>query len=52
MMMVAGESSGLVKEIRPAGEIVHEMMEEARRIIVERLSPLADGFRDAGVDDA
>jgi NAD(P)H-dependent flavin oxidoreductase YrpB (nitropropane dioxygenase family) len=52
MMMVAGECSGLVKEIRPAGEIVHEMMEEARRIIVERLSPLADGFRDAGVDDA
>ena len=29
-------------EIRPAGEVVREMMDEARRIIVERLSPMAD----------
>ncbi len=43
MMLLGGESAGLVKEIRPAGEIVREMMDEARRIIVERLYPLADG---------
>lgn len=40
MMLLGGESAGLVKEIRPAGEIVREMMEEARRIITERLSPM------------
>jgi NAD(P)H-dependent flavin oxidoreductase YrpB (nitropropane dioxygenase family) len=43
MMMAAGESSGLVREIRPAGEVVREMMEEARRVILERLSPMAEG---------
>jgi nitronate monooxygenase len=40
MMLLGGESAGLVKEIKPAGEIVHEMMEEARRIIMERLSAM------------
>jgi NAD(P)H-dependent flavin oxidoreductase YrpB (nitropropane dioxygenase family) len=40
MMMAAGESSGLVREIRPAGEVVREMMEEAERIIAERLSSM------------
>ena len=43
MCMAVGESAGLVKEIKPAGEIVREMMDEARRIIVERLSPMATG---------
>ena len=52
MCMAVGESAGLVKEIKPAGEIVQEMMKKARRIIVERLSPMADGSRVAGADDA
>lgn len=42
MMLVAGESAGLVKEIQPAAEIVREMMDEARHIITGRLSPMAD----------
>lgn len=33
MCMVMGESAGLVKEIKPAGEIVREMAEEARQIM-------------------
>jgi NAD(P)H-dependent flavin oxidoreductase YrpB (nitropropane dioxygenase family) len=37
MALIAGESAGLVKEIKPAGEIVQEMMEEARQIIAHRL---------------
>ncbi len=37
MALIAGESAGLVKEIKPAGEIVHGMMEEARQIIEHRL---------------
>jgi hypothetical protein len=40
MCMAVGESAGLVKEIKPAGEIVHEMIDEARRIIAERLAPM------------
>jgi hypothetical protein len=28
---------GLVREIKPAGQIVHELIEEARRIIAQRL---------------
>ncbi len=41
MCLAAGESAGLVREIKPAGEIVHEIMSEAERIIVERLSTIA-----------
>ena len=40
MMVVMGESAGLVKEIKPAAEIVHEMMNEAQQIIAQRLSPM------------
>jgi enoyl-[acyl-carrier protein] reductase II len=40
MAMAAGESAGLVKEIKPAGEIVREMMDEAERIINERLAAM------------
>src|SRR2546421_9915317 len=36
MCLIAGESTGLVKDIKPAGQIVQEMMEEARQVI-ERL---------------
>ena len=28
---------GLVREIKPAGQIVHELVEEARQIIAQRL---------------
>lgn len=38
MALIAGESVGLVKQIKPAGEIVRAMMEEARQIIEYRLS--------------
>ena len=33
MCLAAGESAGLVQEIKPAGEILHEMINEAERII-------------------
>jgi hypothetical protein len=38
MSLAAGESAGLVRQIKPAAEIVHEIMSEARRIIEERLA--------------
>jgi len=47
MCLVAGESAGLVKDIRPAREIVHEMMAEARKIITERLVRIADHLATA-----
>jgi len=40
MCLAAGDSAGLVKDVRPAGEIVREMMDEARRIIAKRLPSL------------
>jgi hypothetical protein len=40
MCLAAGESVGLVRAIKPAGDIVHEMMEEATKIIGTRLAPL------------
>jgi enoyl-[acyl-carrier protein] reductase II len=43
MCLAAGESAGLVKEIKPAGEIVQEMMDEAERIIVERFAEITEG---------
>jgi hypothetical protein len=43
MCLAAGESAGLVKDIKPAGEIVHEMMDEAKRIVEARLVPLVGG---------
>ena len=33
MCLAAGESAGLVQEIKPAGESLHEMINEAGRII-------------------
>ncbi len=42
MCLAAGESVGLVKEVKPAGEIVKEMMEDARRIIRDRLNRMPD----------
>jgi enoyl-[acyl-carrier protein] reductase II len=40
MCLAAGESVGLVRAIKPAGDIVHEMMDEATKIIGTRLAPL------------
>jgi NAD(P)H-dependent flavin oxidoreductase YrpB (nitropropane dioxygenase family) len=37
MPLLAGQSAGLVNEIKPAGEIVAELVESARRIIDELL---------------
>jgi enoyl-[acyl-carrier protein] reductase II len=37
MDLLAGQSVGLVREIKPAGQIVHELVEEARQIIAQRL---------------
>jgi enoyl-[acyl-carrier protein] reductase II len=33
MCLAAGESAGLVQEIKPAGEILHEMINEAEHIM-------------------
>jgi NAD(P)H-dependent flavin oxidoreductase YrpB (nitropropane dioxygenase family) len=40
MDLVAGQGVGLVREIKPAGQIVHELVEEAREIISQRLAGL------------
>jgi NAD(P)H-dependent flavin oxidoreductase YrpB (nitropropane dioxygenase family) len=37
MALLAGQDVGLVREIEPAGEIVHELVEEAQQIIARRL---------------
>jgi NAD(P)H-dependent flavin oxidoreductase YrpB (nitropropane dioxygenase family) len=37
MALLAGQGVGLVHEIKPAGQIVHELVEEARQIIGQRL---------------
>jgi hypothetical protein len=40
-LTLAGQGVGLVGEIKPAGQIVQELIEEARQIIAERLLGLA-----------
>ncbi len=40
MCLAAGESAGLTRDVKPAGEIVREMMDEARRIVEGRLARL------------
>jgi enoyl-[acyl-carrier protein] reductase II len=37
MSLLAGQGVGLVRAVKPAGAIVHELVEEARRIISQRL---------------
>jgi NAD(P)H-dependent flavin oxidoreductase YrpB (nitropropane dioxygenase family) len=37
MDLLAGQGVGLVHEIKSAGQIVHELVEEARQIIGQRL---------------
>jgi NAD(P)H-dependent flavin oxidoreductase YrpB (nitropropane dioxygenase family) len=41
MDLLAGQGVGLVREIKPAGEIVRELMDEARQIVSQRLAGLA-----------
>jgi hypothetical protein len=36
MDFLAGECSGLVRQIEPAAVVVHEIVEEAARILTER----------------
>ncbi len=43
MDLLAGQGVGLVGEIRPAGRILRELMEEARQIISQRLAGLLAG---------
>ena len=40
MDLLAGQGVGLVREIKPAGEIVRELVEETRRIISQELNRL------------
>ena len=40
MDLLAGQGVGLVREIKPAGQIVHELVEEASQIISQRLITL------------
>jgi NAD(P)H-dependent flavin oxidoreductase YrpB (nitropropane dioxygenase family) len=47
MCLAAGESAGLVHEIKPAGQIVHEMIAEAERIISGRLVSLLSAANSA-----
>lgn len=43
MALYAGQSVGAIREIRPAGEIVRGLVEEAERIIRARLAHLLEG---------
>ena len=40
MDLLAGQSAGLIREVKPAGEIVSELVDEAQRIISQRLAGL------------
>jgi NAD(P)H-dependent flavin oxidoreductase YrpB (nitropropane dioxygenase family) len=40
MSLLAGQGVGLVRAVEPAGQIVHELVEEARQIISQRLAGL------------
>jgi len=40
MDLLAGQSVGLVHEVKPAGQIVGELVAEARQIISQRLAGL------------
>jgi enoyl-[acyl-carrier protein] reductase II len=42
MSLLAGQDVGLVREVQPAGQIVHELVEEARQIIAQRLIGLVE----------
>lgn len=48
MCLAAGESAGLARDIKPAGDIVREMMDEAKRIVEGRLVTLVGGGKAEG----
>lgn len=48
MCLAAGESAGLAKDIKPAGDMVREMMDEAKRIVEARLVPLVGSGQAEG----
>jgi enoyl-[acyl-carrier protein] reductase II len=48
MSMLAGQGVGLVREIKPAAEVVRELVEGAREIITRRFAGLIGGARDMG----
>jgi NAD(P)H-dependent flavin oxidoreductase YrpB (nitropropane dioxygenase family) len=53
MMLAAGESAGLIREIRPAGELARKMMDDAWQIIHGRLPAIARAARaDSGRETA
>jgi NAD(P)H-dependent flavin oxidoreductase YrpB (nitropropane dioxygenase family) len=46
MALYAGQSAGLVREIKPAAEIVHELVEGAGQIIKQRLTRFLSAYRE------
>jgi NAD(P)H-dependent flavin oxidoreductase YrpB (nitropropane dioxygenase family) len=40
MDLLAGQSAGLIHDVKPAGQIVSELVAEARQIISQRLAGL------------
>jgi hypothetical protein len=48
MDLLAGQGVGLVREIMPAGQIVRELVEEARQIVSQRLAGLMATRTDRG----
>jgi NAD(P)H-dependent flavin oxidoreductase YrpB (nitropropane dioxygenase family) len=52
MDLLAGQGVGLVGQIKPAGQIVRELVEEARQIVSQRLAGLvARGAVEGGEVD-
>jgi hypothetical protein len=52
MDLLAGQSVGLVRAIKPAGQIVHELVEEARQIIAQHLLGLVQpAYQGRGMKD-
>jgi 2-iminobutanoate/2-iminopropanoate deaminase len=43
LLEAAGQGVGAITEVRPAGEIVHEMMAEARRLLAAEPTACAPG---------
>lgn len=48
MELLAGQSVGLIHEVKPAGQIIAELVTEAREIISQRLAELIETKASAG----
>ena len=48
MELLAGQSVGLIHEVKPAGQIIAELVAEAREIISQRLAELIATKASAG----